>query len=49
MIQKNLFKKWNKTHRFQKNLMVTRGETTEGREELGNGNNIYTLLYIIDE
>ena len=28
--------------------MDTVGKTTEGREELEGGNNIYTLLYKID-
>ena len=50
MTQKILFMKQKQTHRFQNNLMVTIDKTMGGGwKNWEGGNNIYTLLYKIDD
>ena len=50
MIQKNLFiKQNNKLTDFKTNLIATIGETIVGGRNWEGGNNIYTLLYGIDD
>ena len=49
MIQKNLFKKTETNSDFKTYLMVIIGETVRGRENWEGRNNIYTLLYKIDD
>ena len=49
MIEKTLFIKQKQSHKFQNQSMVTIGETTgDGGKNWECGNNIYTLLYKMD-